>query len=780
METKSIHVQRIILILLIMILAFAVRTTRPELVRFGNDQSSHYDILRRMADHGELPLIGPPVGFSQASLGPFHYYLYLPGYLLSPTPDGILYVSAFFHALTAGLLALFAPWLFPFRVRLGAAMLFAVSPDMVYLARDFWSLTSLPLFVVLYLHLLLSFAQRKDCLSGSLAMLLAGLISQLHIVGALFIFPPLFLAWRWKRLLVSTGGILLAAVSYLPWWIFQLTHGLRDLLAYADLIGRAGGGDSSGLNLTGLKLFFSWPGWFFNYVHGFESRFFQGNLYWWPVYLLMFLFAVGIGWTIYVAVAGKCPKERLAWRLLLSVLMLPLILLLFLPWTIYERHLLVIFPIPFILVTDTLRRALPESAGRVLYSLILVVLLVIPSFLANFEFFRQVDKSASIQGELPLRDKRRVLTFGSGFLEGAGADKIIGRIHPLGTADTAMDYRTLSRLEGFAAGNDDSPAQGEDQLLYFRENDRLRLGEPQALERIQDGPLHILRLASRVIEQSLEINRYPDAHHWESLVGLPLVEADDLRAFSLRGNLQVLPEDRSLIFSAFTNLKIVDFKLNDHSIPILHDVISQAETSEVQASERLFRLDDLLVAGDNTFEIHFAQPTRWYLVDLVAWRVKPQQKIVQLNSGVDPRPSVSPDVCWQRLDREKWQFFLPENDSWFYLQYPIDRVSDWDVDSRLHLRLAGAGQGGMIRIQLREEDGEVWSFDEYELLSRSGEVGLVLPLAMLQHAEWNQGGDNAMDIERFRQLVIGFHPYNSLRETTEIRILQVGISNLAE
>lgn len=227
--------------------------------RFDGDQGHDVLVLLRLVREGTLPLLGPPTSIGDFHHGAAYYYLLAPvAWLTGANPTAIV---AWIAAL--GVAAVGVTWWFARSVggrvtAVIAGLLMAVSPAAIEESTFIWNPNPIPLFAALALGC----AWRAHSTGGARwwipAVLAAGMVLQLHVLGIVFLPPILALAltdavraWRsgdgaQTRAVIraTAAGLALVALLFVPLVIHELGSDFgetRRALAYF-----AGGGGGEG------------------------------------------------------------------------------------------------------------------------------------------------------------------------------------------------------------------------------------------------------------------------------------------------------------------------------------------------------------------------------------------------------------------------------------------------------------------------------------------------------------------------------------------------------
>ncbi|TAK02065.1 MAG: hypothetical protein EPO36_03370 [Chloroflexota bacterium] len=247
--------------------------------RFDGDQGHDVLVLLRLVQDGTLPLLGPPTSIGDFHHGASYYYLLAPiAWLSGADPTAVVAWIA-----TLGIAAVAATWWFARMVggpdvAAIAGLLMAVSPAAIEESTFIWNPNPIPLFAALALGC----AWRAHA-GGSArwwvpAIVAAGMVFQLHVLGVVFLPPILALAIagaiRARRAgdrarvvaigRATAGGLVLAALLFVPLLVHELGSGFEETRHVVDYL--AGGGDEEApdrnpvlrLAITLLRLV-GWP-----------------------------------------------------------------------------------------------------------------------------------------------------------------------------------------------------------------------------------------------------------------------------------------------------------------------------------------------------------------------------------------------------------------------------------------------------------------------------------------------------------------------------------------
>src|SRR3990172_6413984 len=216
-------------------------------------------VLLRLVQDGAMPLLGPPPSIGDFHHGAAYYYLLAPvAWLSGADPTAVV---AWIAAL--GIAAVAATWWFA-RMVGGpivagvAGLLMAVSPAAIEESTFIWNPNPIPLFAALALGCAWRAHAGGTPRWWVPAVLCAGVVLQLHVLGIVFLPPILALAavdaigaWRAGdrahagAIARMTGaGLVLVALLFVPLLVHELGSGFEEARHVLDFL--AGGGSAEG------------------------------------------------------------------------------------------------------------------------------------------------------------------------------------------------------------------------------------------------------------------------------------------------------------------------------------------------------------------------------------------------------------------------------------------------------------------------------------------------------------------------------------------------------
>lgn len=216
---------------------------------FQNDEGRDALIAFKMIDSGRPVLLGPETSVGNMYLGPFYYYLMVPGLILSKLdPVGPAIMVALLGIITTYLVFLLGKKSFGYWVGLASALFYTLSPIMLHHSRNSWN----PNVIAFFVSLLLLLPNLKKPIWQLCFGFLTGIIFQLHYV-ALILPGLLFLVASFDYLrnhkfksfitfcLVSLAGFL---ISSSPFWLFEYRHAFVNSSAFITYLSSKTSGDS--------------------------------------------------------------------------------------------------------------------------------------------------------------------------------------------------------------------------------------------------------------------------------------------------------------------------------------------------------------------------------------------------------------------------------------------------------------------------------------------------------------------------------------------------------
>ena len=243
---------------------------------FDADQGHDMATLVAFTRDGVVPLLGPKTSVGDFHHGAFYYFLLAPAAAISGGDP--VAVTVFIALLGIGAVAL--TWWLAWAIGgplagMIAGVLLASSPAAIDESTFIWNPNPIGFFAVLALAAAWKGHAGAGVASGratagwwALAIGAAGAVTQLHVLGVVFLFAILALALIETRrnraaLMGIVGGFAVLAVLFLPLLVYELRHGFREtglVLEYLRSGGGEviGGGPASAVAISLLRIT-SWP-----------------------------------------------------------------------------------------------------------------------------------------------------------------------------------------------------------------------------------------------------------------------------------------------------------------------------------------------------------------------------------------------------------------------------------------------------------------------------------------------------------------------------------------
>ncbi len=234
-------------IIVVLVLAAGLRWMNTGLERLSTDEAVHTLKAIAVARYGRLELVGPPMPYFnfRGWHGPVSIYLYALPMLIKPDPRLARMMTGVVHVVATALIFAIGGRFFGRRAGLISALLFAVHPEAVFLARGIWNPTLQTPFALAYVWTgLLGYCRgNKWARIAHLPMLTLG--GQCH-PGTFLLAPITIVLWvsAWRRndrdLRIIAGhtlvGAAVALILTIPWMIG----------VYLDNVNNVGVSDLSG------------------------------------------------------------------------------------------------------------------------------------------------------------------------------------------------------------------------------------------------------------------------------------------------------------------------------------------------------------------------------------------------------------------------------------------------------------------------------------------------------------------------------------------------------
>jgi len=367
---KKLLNPKLLLVLILLLAAFLRLYRIADYMTFLGDQGRDvliaYNIL-----HGHLTLLGPTSSVGGFFLGPIYYYFMAPFLWLSNyNPVGPAVMIALFGIATVWLIYIVGKDFFNAKVGLIAALLYAISPIVVAYSRFSWNPNLMPFFSLLTLYLVYKALKNNSLKAFFISGILFGIAMQLHYLSIflgmiIIVYTFLTLLYKQKTLKIITPllknyfSIFLGfLIGWSPFLAFEIRHGFLDFKNIFNFVlfsGKTGaGGDYLATVYDVLFRLFGRLVFYFP-TPDFQNHFTHSQVSVWQAFVI--LFAVFACATIFVKLykAYKARDENFEKYLLLVVwLAIGVLLFGFYKKAIYDYYFAFMFPLPFLLVSQSL------------------------------------------------------------------------------------------------------------------------------------------------------------------------------------------------------------------------------------------------------------------------------------------------------------------------------------------------------------------------------------------------------------------------------------------
>lgn len=363
MEKLIQHKEKIFLFLILLTAAFLRLYKIDEYMTFlgdeGRDVLVVYNIL-----HGHLTLLGPTASVGGFFLGPVYYYFMAPFlWLFQYNPVGPAVMVALFGIATVWFVYKVGKDFFNPLAGIIASLLYAISPLVISYSRSSWNPNLMPFFSLLILYLIYSASlHRKKIFLFLLCGLFLGIAIQLHylsvflfaIVGIYILLTNFSDALR-QLVLVLIGFF----IGWLPFLGFEVRHGFSNIQSIIKFVFSSGntGGNPNFITTIG-DVFFRLFGRLVTAYPPTDqvNAGLHQNIA--PWYWATLLLAVGSVVLLVIQIKKEYRvKDTSTLRkiLLLAVwIAIGILLFGFYKKSIYDYYFGFLFPLPFLLVGNTL------------------------------------------------------------------------------------------------------------------------------------------------------------------------------------------------------------------------------------------------------------------------------------------------------------------------------------------------------------------------------------------------------------------------------------------
>jgi len=383
-----------ILLLFIVLLAAFLRLYRiQDYMTFlgdeGRDVLVVYGIL-----HGHLTLLGPTSSVGGFFLGPIYYYFMAPFlWLFNYNPVGPAVMVGLFGIATVGLIYIVGKEFFNTKVGLIAALIYAISPLVIVYSRSSWNPNPLPFFSLLILYLLYKALRKNNLLLLFISGILFGIAMQLHylalflgVIIVAYVLCAVFYRQKGlsavRKLFYDYSSIFLGfIIGWLPFLAFEIRHGFLDFKNIFNFVlfsGKTGAGgnyfatvyDVFSRTFGRLVFYFPTPDHQYLYNHLL--------LIVWQMFVIIFaVFACAVIFVRFYR-SFKDRSDDFEKYLLITIwLILGILLFGFYKKAIYDYYFAFMFPLPFLLVAQSLEFLRKFKLGIILASVLLIIIVVL-------------------------------------------------------------------------------------------------------------------------------------------------------------------------------------------------------------------------------------------------------------------------------------------------------------------------------------------------------------------------------------------------------------------
>jgi 4-amino-4-deoxy-L-arabinose transferase-like glycosyltransferase len=343
------------ILFLITFVAVVTHLTYQNLAEFKDDESRVAGIAVAFLEGQMLPLIGISSSVGVNNPPAFVYLMAIP---LAIDRDPV-FSTAFIGLLAVGAVLLcyrLCEEFFDRRTAQVASLLFATAPWAIVFSRKMQAQDVVPFFVLLWVGSLFQLARGRPAYHLLGVALWLSVLVQLHFASiALIPLTALALAYIWLRLRPLDSSTLrwaaaavgLTAVLWIPYLIFQITHGFVDLHALKKVLSQPSTTELASFqyvwDMTASNAFNGWTGIGYDLYHA------QTLSFDWLYLVERLLFAASV-----VVIAGHLARTRGRapgdWRFVFLLLWLVIPPLVFLRHSspLFPHYFLIVFPAQFI------------------------------------------------------------------------------------------------------------------------------------------------------------------------------------------------------------------------------------------------------------------------------------------------------------------------------------------------------------------------------------------------------------------------------------------------
>lgn len=427
-------------IILILILAAFLRLYRiQDYMTFlgdeGRDVLVVYNIL-----HGHLTLLGPTSSVGGFFLGPIYYYFMAPFlWLFNYNPVGPAVMVGLFGIATVYLIYLVGKDFFNIKVGLIAALIYALSPLVIAYSRSSWNPNPLPFFSLLTLYLIYKASIKNNLRLFFIAGILFGIAMQLHylamflgIVILVYVLLSIFYKERnikaISKLFSNYVSILLGfLIGWSSFLAFEIRHGFLDFKNIFHFVLFSGKTGASGNYFATIyDVFFRTFGRLVFYFPTPDMQWHYSNLILstWSIFVLIFAAFASFVILLKLYNSIKNKDENFEKYLLLATwLVIGVLLFGFYKKAIYDYYFAFMFPLPFLLVAESLDFIKRFKWGIALISVLLLIIVALNLDGIPFQYpaNRQLNQAETIAKFV--NDKTEGRPFNFALISGGNSDQ---------------------------------------------------------------------------------------------------------------------------------------------------------------------------------------------------------------------------------------------------------------------------------------------------------------------------------------------------------------------
>ena len=352
------RLKKILIIAILLLAAFMRLYKIADYMTFLGDEGRDVLVVKRMIVDGKWTLLGPTASVGGFFLGPIYYYFMLPflwAFRLNPAGPAVM--VALFGVATVYLVYKVGKEFFNQTAGLMAAVLYSLSPLVIAYSRSSWNPNLVPFFALLYIYSLYRAVKTNIFRWWFLAGLCLGIGLQLHYLFSFLIVVGTIFLFLYKRkisdLKLWGTKILGGIIGWSPFIAFELRHRFPNTRTLYNFIFH---GKETGLVKMSLtkrlgeiifrlfsRLVFYFPPSEQYYLHS------KSLLFAWRAVIILTII------TSLVVLIKQIIKAKKSEHLLLVLwLVFGIGLFLFYRKAVYDYYLGIMFPLPFLLIGNTL------------------------------------------------------------------------------------------------------------------------------------------------------------------------------------------------------------------------------------------------------------------------------------------------------------------------------------------------------------------------------------------------------------------------------------------